>query len=93
MLSTAIGFLAGLLTTAANVPQVWKTYRTRSGEGLSFRMLVSLASGLTLWIVYGALFDAHHCRERGWPHTCACVDNDEVDFRPGTDERIAPDNR
>jgi MtN3 and saliva related transmembrane protein len=50
--SSAIGFLAGLLTTAANVPQVWKTYRTRSGEGLSFRMLVTLASGLALWIVY-----------------------------------------
>lgn len=55
MLSTVVGFLAGLLTTAANVPQVWKTYRSRSGEGLSFRMLVILASGLALWIVYGAL--------------------------------------
>ena len=48
-----IGFLAGLLTTAANVPQVWKTYRSRSAEGLSFRMLVALGSGLALWIVYG----------------------------------------
>jgi MtN3 and saliva related transmembrane protein len=55
MLSTAVGLLAGLLTTAANVPQVWKTYRNRSGEGLSFQMLVILASGLALWIVYGAL--------------------------------------
>jgi MtN3 and saliva related transmembrane protein len=54
MLSTAVGFLAGLLT-AANVPQVWKTYRNRSGGGLSFRMLVKLASGLALWIVYGVL--------------------------------------
>jgi uncharacterized protein with PQ loop repeat len=40
MLSSYVGFLAGLLTTAANVPQVWKTYRSRSAEGLSFRMLV-----------------------------------------------------
>jgi MtN3 and saliva related transmembrane protein len=55
MLDTYVGFLAGLLTTAANVPQVWKTYRSRSGEGLSFRMLVLLASGLALWIAYGAL--------------------------------------
>jgi MtN3 and saliva related transmembrane protein len=53
--SAIIGFLAGLLTTAANVPQVWKTYRSRSGEGLSFRMLVTLASGLALWIVYGVV--------------------------------------
>ena len=55
MLSTCVGFLAGLLTTAANVPQVKKTYRSRSGEGLSFRMLVVLASGLALWIAYGAM--------------------------------------
>jgi MtN3 and saliva related transmembrane protein len=49
----AVGFAAGVLTTAANIPQVWKTYRNRSAEGLSFRMLLALASGLTLWIVYG----------------------------------------
>jgi MtN3 and saliva related transmembrane protein len=55
MLATYVGFLAGFLTTAANVPQVWKTYRSRSAEGLSFRMLLTLASGLTLWIVYGSL--------------------------------------
>lgn len=53
--STVVGFLAGLLTTAANVPQVWKTYRIRSGEGLSFRMLLALACGLALWIIYGAM--------------------------------------
>jgi MtN3 and saliva related transmembrane protein len=50
-----IGFLAGMLTTAANVPQVWKTYRDRSAEGVSFRMLVTLGSGLALWIVYGVM--------------------------------------
>jgi hypothetical protein len=33
--ATIVGFIAGLVTTAANFPQVWKTYRTKSGEGLS----------------------------------------------------------
>src|SRR5580704_1246869 len=42
MLSSYVGFPAGLLTTAANIPEVSKTYRSRSGEGLSFRMLVIL---------------------------------------------------
>jgi hypothetical protein len=37
-LATMVGFLAGLVTTAANLPQVWKTYRNRSAEGLSFRL-------------------------------------------------------
>ena len=52
---SAVGFLAGVLTTAANVPQVWKTYRNRSAEGLSFHMLLSLCLGLALWMTYGFL--------------------------------------
>ena len=54
-LTTIVGFVAGLVTTAANLPQVWKTYRNKSGEGLSFRMLLTLAIGLGLWIVYGIM--------------------------------------
>ena len=53
--TTIVGFIAGLVTTAANLPQVWKTYRNKSGEGLSFRMLLTLAIGLALWIVYGIM--------------------------------------
>ena len=54
-LSTIVGFIAGLVTTAANLPQVWKTYRSKSAEGLSFRMLLALAIGLGLWITYGIM--------------------------------------
>ena len=54
-LTPIVGFIAGLVTTAANLPQVWKTYRGKSGEGLSFRMLLALAIGLGLWIVYGIM--------------------------------------
>jgi uncharacterized protein with PQ loop repeat len=35
-LTTVVGFIAGFVTTPANLPQVWKTYRNKSGEGLSF---------------------------------------------------------
>ena len=52
-LTMAIGFVAGILTATANVPQVWKTYKTKSGEGVSFRMLLILSLGLALWVVYG----------------------------------------
>ena len=48
-----LGYTAGLFTTAANVPQVITTYKKRSGEGLSVRMLLVLAIGLALWIAYG----------------------------------------
>jgi MtN3 and saliva related transmembrane protein len=57
-LISVVGFLAGVLTTAANVPQVWKTYRDRSAEGLSFRMLLGLDVGLALWMVYGFLMNS-----------------------------------
>jgi MtN3 and saliva related transmembrane protein len=54
-LTTIVGFIAGLVTTAANLPQVWKTYRNKSGEGLSFRMLLMLGIGVGLWLVYGIM--------------------------------------
>jgi MtN3 and saliva related transmembrane protein len=52
-LTTTVGFIAGLATTAANLPQIWKTYRNKSGEGLSFRMLIMLGIGVGLWLVDG----------------------------------------
>jgi MtN3 and saliva related transmembrane protein len=54
-ITAAIGFIAGILTTGGNVPQVIKCYRTHSAEGLSFRMLLTLAAGLGLWTIYGAM--------------------------------------
>ena len=52
--TTIVGFIAGLVTTTANLP-VWVTYRKKSGEGLSFRTLVMLGIGVGLWLVYGIL--------------------------------------
>jgi MtN3 and saliva related transmembrane protein len=48
-----LGFAAGALTTLAFVPQVVRTWRTRSAHDLSLGMLVTLTSGVTLWLVYG----------------------------------------
>jgi len=47
-----------MLTTAANIPQVWKTYRDKSAAELSFRMLLALCVGLALWMIYGLLQDS-----------------------------------
>ena len=43
--STTVGFIAGVLTTAANVPQVWTTYRNRSGKGYRFECWYFLRQG------------------------------------------------
>jgi MtN3 and saliva related transmembrane protein len=41
--------------TSREVAAIWKTFRNKSGEGLSIRMLLTLAIGLGLWIVYGIM--------------------------------------
>lgn len=51
---TALGLLAAVLTTAANIPQVIKCWRTREADDISLAMIVTLGSGLALWTVYGA---------------------------------------
>jgi MtN3 and saliva related transmembrane protein len=52
---TGIGLLAGLLTTAAFIPQVWKIYQTKSGRDISGRMFGLFSVGIALWLVYGVL--------------------------------------
>lgn len=51
----SIGLVAGLLTTTAFIPQVWKIYRTKSGKDISGRMFSIFSAGIVLWLVYGIL--------------------------------------
>ena len=53
-----LGFLAGTLTALAFLPQVIKTWRTRSTGDLSVAMLLAQSSGVALWIVYGVAIDS-----------------------------------
>jgi MtN3 and saliva related transmembrane protein len=53
-----VGFSAGALTTLAYVPQVMRTWRTRSATDLSLGMLVALSAGVFLWLVYGLAIGA-----------------------------------
>ncbi|MDG1761549.1 MAG: SemiSWEET transporter [Flavobacteriaceae bacterium] len=48
-----IGFIAALLTTGAFVPQVFKTLKTQSTDGLSLTMYMSMFVGIMLWLFYG----------------------------------------
>lgn len=52
-LVTLLGFAAGALTTVAFVPQVVKTWRTRSTHDISLGMFALFNAGLVLWLVYG----------------------------------------
>ncbi len=48
-----LGSAAGFLTTLAFLPQVVKSFRTRSVRDLSWGMLLIFSAGVVLWIFYG----------------------------------------
>ena len=48
-----IGFVAGALTTLALLPQVLKSWRTKSTSDVSRRWILMLVTGAFLWIIYG----------------------------------------
>ena len=48
-----LGYVAAIFATGSFVPQVLKTWRTRSAEDLSWLMLATHILGLSLWLAYG----------------------------------------
>ena len=51
--TTAVGLVAGSLTTLAFLPQVIRAWRTRSTHDISAGMLVIFLTGIVLWTFYG----------------------------------------
>ena len=50
-----IGFVAAFLTTISSVPQIIRSYRTKSTKDISFLWLATLLSGMVLWFIYGIM--------------------------------------
>jgi MtN3 and saliva related transmembrane protein len=48
-----LGLCAAVLTTSAFVPQVYKTWKTKSVENLSLVMYLAMLVGVILWLIYG----------------------------------------
>lgn len=48
-----LGFSAACLTTIAFLPQMLRTWKTRSAKDVSLSMLITFLSGIFLWFVYG----------------------------------------
>jgi MtN3 and saliva related transmembrane protein len=57
-IASIIGSAAGILTTAAFLPQLTKTWRTKSARDVSAIMLAVLATGVFLWFIYGIYIDS-----------------------------------
>ncbi|CVK31853.1 SemiSWEET transporter [Methanoculleus bourgensis] len=52
---TALGLIAGSLTTLSFAPQVVRAWRTRSTADLSLAMLIIFLAGILLWLAYGVV--------------------------------------
>lgn len=50
-----LGFLAGVLTTVAFVPQVTRIWKTRSARDVSLPAFAVFTIGVAMWLAYGVL--------------------------------------
>jgi len=53
MFVTGLGLVAAFLTTVSFVPQVLRTWATRSTKDISLAMFLAYTTGIALWLVYG----------------------------------------
>ena len=53
-----LGYVAATLTTLAFLPQVFKTWRSRSAKDVSLVMMITFSVGVFLWLLYGLAIQA-----------------------------------
>ncbi len=54
-LSTIIGSSAGIFTTLAALPQLIKSWKTKSTKDVSLEWCSILLVGVLLWLIYGVM--------------------------------------
>ena len=52
------GFAAATLSTIAFLPQVVKTWKTRSAKDVSYALLLTFSTGCLCWVIYGYQVEA-----------------------------------
>lgn len=57
-IANGIGFVAGTLTTIAFLPQLQRTWKTKSADDMSLAMLLTFTMGVFLWLLYGVYLTA-----------------------------------
>ena len=57
MYAELLGYVAAVCTTVAFVPQVIKTYKTKSAGNLSLGMFLFFTCGIILWLIYGIMIN------------------------------------
>ena len=54
-----IGFMAAIGTTAAVIPQVIQSLKTKSTRDISLGMYVIFSTGVFLWLLYGLFIHSY----------------------------------
>ena len=52
------GLIAGAVTSMGYLPQLYKGYKTKKLEDVSYYMPAILAIGMILWLIYGIFIEA-----------------------------------
>lgn len=55
---TFLGLVAGALTTIAFLPQLFKTWKSKSAKDVSLERLAIFSFGVFLWLIYGIYLQA-----------------------------------
>lgn len=55
---TILGLFAGALTTIAFLPQLFKTWKSKSAKDVSLETLAIFSFGVLLWLIYGIYLQA-----------------------------------
>ena len=50
-----VGAVAVLVSTLSITPQLYKTWRTKHADDLSYAWLLTALAGAALWLVYGSM--------------------------------------
>lgn len=59
MYAELLGYIAAFCTTVAFVPQVVKTYKSKSAASLSLGMFLFFTGGVVLWLIYGIMINEY----------------------------------
>ena len=54
-LTDLIGITAGILVLSSFIPQLHKAYKTKRMLDVSIYLMVLIASGMFLWVIYGII--------------------------------------
>jgi MtN3 and saliva related transmembrane protein len=68
-----LGLAAGALTTISFLPQVIKTWKSKSAKDLSFGMFGIFSLGVLLWLIYGITLTASRLSLRMHLRSCCAL--------------------